>query len=158
MRQGLQLDYMYIHIGWSKHRLGMPGMPMGSCDRCEFPPVFKRHWQSPCTLPLGLCKETVKQSPSVVYSGCCGKGQAGLRTQYHLIPPASRAIQIGQAEWLCKTHQIARNLTHYVLNCLGETWNIYLHFLSFLNIEMAEVVEIFLSRRQWPIHSVHGYM
>ena len=40
---------------------------MGSRDQWGFPPVFRPHWQSPCTalttgLPLGLCKGTVKES------------------------------------------------------------------------------------------------
>ena len=45
---------------------------LGSHDQCEFPPFFKGHWQSPSTaitagkcLPLGLCKETVKESTGV---------------------------------------------------------------------------------------------
>ena len=41
----------------------------GSCDRWEFPPFCKGHWQSPCIalregkfcLPLGLCKGNVKE-------------------------------------------------------------------------------------------------
>ena len=64
-------------IGWSKNRLGLPQSQwiVSSCDRWEFPLVFfcfvffRGHRQSPCTaltagkcLPLGLCKETVKQS------------------------------------------------------------------------------------------------
>ena len=44
---------------------------MGSCDRWEFPLVFRGHWQSSCTaltagLPLGLCKDTVKESSTLV--------------------------------------------------------------------------------------------
>ena len=55
-----------LNIGW-----GMPPSQwiLGSCDRWEFPAFFIGYWQSPYTaltagkcLPLGLCKETVKES------------------------------------------------------------------------------------------------
>ena len=61
-------------IGWSRYRLGLPQsysiVNLG--HQLEFPPFFKRHWQSHCKalmagkcLLIGLCKETMKES-----SGC----------------------------------------------------------------------------------------
>ena len=55
---------------WSLYSLELPQSHwiVGSCDWWEFLPFFRCHWQSPCTalmagkcLPLGLCKETVKE-------------------------------------------------------------------------------------------------
>ena len=44
-------------------------MDLRSRDRRKFPPLFRGHWQSPCTaltagkcLPLGLCRQTVKEA------------------------------------------------------------------------------------------------
>ena len=60
-----------VVTAWSKYGLGLPRQQwiVGSRDWWEFPPFCRCHWQSPCTalmagicLPLGLCKETVKES------------------------------------------------------------------------------------------------
>ena len=54
---------------WLHWILGNLQCVVGSCDWWKFLPCSKAHWQSPCTaptagiyLPLGLCKETVKES------------------------------------------------------------------------------------------------
>ena len=44
-------------------------------------------------------------------------------------------------------------LTLYVLNFSEGTKNLYLHFMSFLHIGMAEVVEILPQVRQGPTYS-----
>ena len=45
------------------------------------------------------------------------------------------------------------NLTLYVLSFSRGNKNIYLHFLSFLNIDMTQVVEILPQVRQGPTYS-----
>ena len=65
--------HWHFVIGWFKYRSGLPKtQSIGiSCHWWEFPLFFRGRWQSPYTalmagkcLPLGLCKETVKASPS----------------------------------------------------------------------------------------------
>ena len=78
MRHGLQLAGISVfllvglNIGWDcllSHWI------WGSCDRWEFPPFCRGHWQSPCTaltagkcLSLWLCKETVKEFEVIIIS------------------------------------------------------------------------------------------
>ena len=65
-------------IGWSKYRLGLSQSQWAVCSsaRWGFPPIFRRHWQSPWTalmegksLSLGPCKETVKRSNGLITPG-----------------------------------------------------------------------------------------
>ena len=44
-------------------------------------------------------------------------------------------------------------LTLYLLNFFRENINMYLHFMSFLHIDMTEVVEILHQVRQGPIYA-----
>ena len=65
-------------IGWAKYMvpiLSSNGL-LAQVISGNFPPFYRGHWQSPCTalmagkcLPLGLCKETVKESAGNVMRG-----------------------------------------------------------------------------------------
>ena len=107
MRHGLQwagispLWLAGLNIGWDYKTQWI----VGSQNQYEFPPFFKCHWQSPSTalkagkwLPLGLCKETVKES----ISSCSWFPH--LMGSLHMISQArglsSSGLRSGQGTWL----------------------------------------------------------
>ena len=112
---------------------------MGCLHVCSWSPAWRACWPSWMS-----CNKRKR--------GCCwSRANWSRNRRWH----STRCSGTTTAHHCLATYQPFRKLTLtlYMLNFSEGTWNVYLHFMSFLHIDLTQVVEILPQIRQGPTHS-----